>query len=111
MQLLNARASGERMYKHWPEERATAWAEAAPKQSLVSFESPLTTASYKHIPSTYILCEDDAIIPPPKQLEYIGNIEQAVGGKTDVRTIPTGHVPNLTATEMLVETVCSILDK
>lgn len=97
------------MYKDWHEERARAWAEAAPKQSLKSFESPLTSAAYKVIPSTYILCEDDGIIPPPKQEEYVKHIEQAIGREADVRRIPTGHVPNLTALGTLVETVPSIL--
>ena len=96
------------MYDTWPEERATAWARAAPKHSALSFASPLTYAAYKNIPSTYILCKRDGIIPISKQEKYINNIMLATGKGVDVRRLDTNHVPNLTDTEMLANIVLEI---
>jgi hypothetical protein len=111
MRLRDSAASGQRMYPGWSEARAIAWAEAAPKHSLLSFKSCLKTALYEHVPSSYILCEDDAIIPPSKQEEYVGNLESGARTKPDLLRIPTGHVPNLTAVDTLAETLHSIIER
>ena len=110
MRLANPSFSAKRMYDTWPEERAIAWARAAPKHSALSFASTLTYAAYKHIPSSYILCELDEIIPPLKQEQYLKNIELATGKVVDVHRLKTNHVPNLTATKEVAKVVLEIVD-
>lgn len=108
MRLANPSLTAAHMYNNWPEERATAWARASPKQSALSFASPLKHAAYKDIPSTYILCEQDGIIPPSKQEQYIENIRLATGKDVDVRRLNTNHVPNLTNVEEVVTLILEI---
>ena len=110
MRLANPSFSATRMYDTWPEERGTAWARAAPKHSALSFASPLTYAAYKDIPSSYILCEQDGIIPPSKQEQYLNNIKLATNRDVDVRRLNTNHVPNLTATEELAKMILEIVN-
>lgn len=109
MRLANPSFSAQRMYDTWPEERALAWTRAAPKHSALSFASALTYAAYKHIPSSYIFCEQDEIISPAMQLEYIDNIRIATGREVDVKKLNTNHVPNLTATEELAKVILDIV--
>ncbi len=56
------------------------------KQSLDSFEQPLSGAGWTKIPSTYVLCEHDAAIPPFAQEE----MAKAAGATV---RMPTGHSP------------------
>lgn len=58
-------------------------------QSLDSFEQPLTAAGWTTIPSAYILCDQDAAIPPVAQ-------EAMSAAATTTVHMPTGHSPFLT---------------
>lgn len=109
MSLANPAFSGSRMYDVWPEERALAWTKAAPKHSALSFASPVTHTAFKDIPSSYIFCEQDQIVPPALQTQYIENIHVVTGKDVDVHKLNTNHVPNLTATETLAELVLKIV--
>ena len=111
MRLADPSFSAKRMYHTWPEERAIAWARAAPKHSALSFASPLTYAAYKNIPSSYILCELDEIIPPSKQDQYVNNIALATGTVVDVHRLKTNHVPNLTAPQEVAKVILEIVNK
>lgn len=108
MRLANPTFSASRMYDAWPEERALAWARAAPKQSALSFASAVTYTAYKDIPSSYIFCEQDQILPPALQDQYIDNIKKATGRDVDIHKLNTNHVPNLTATEDVATIILKI---
>ncbi|OQV01256.1 hypothetical protein CLAIMM_06644 [Cladophialophora immunda] len=108
MRLADPALSGTRMYDGWPEERAVAWARAAPKQSALSFASPVTYTAFKDIPSSYILCEQDQVVPPALQEEYIENIRIVAGRAADVHKLASNHVPNLTSTETLAKLILKI---
>ncbi len=108
MRLANPAFSASRMYDTWPEDRGVAWAKASPRHSALSFASPLTYAAYKDIPSSYIFCEQDGILPPVVQEHYINNIKIATGKEVDIHKLNTNHVPNLTATEDLAKVIVNI---
>jgi pimeloyl-ACP methyl ester carboxylesterase len=108
MRLADPTLSGSRMYDVWPEERAVAWAKAAPKQSALSFASPVTYTAFKEIPSSYIFCEQDQIVPPALQEQYIENIKVLTGREVDVHKLDLNHVPNLTSPETLAEIILRI---
>ncbi len=108
MRLADPALSGSRMYDVWPEERAVAWARAAPKQSALSFASPVTYTAFKDIPSSYIFCKQDQVVPPALQEQYIENIEIVAGRAVDLHKLDSNHVPNLTSTETLAELILKI---
>jgi pimeloyl-ACP methyl ester carboxylesterase len=108
MRLADPALSASRMYDAWPEERALAWAKAAPKQSALSFASPVTYTAFKDIPSSYIFCEQDQVVPPALQEEYVKNIKIVAGGVVDLHRLDSNHVPNLTATEILAKVILKI---
>jgi pimeloyl-ACP methyl ester carboxylesterase len=108
MRLASPAFSASRMYDGWPEERALAWASAAPRHSALSFASPLSYVAYKDMPSSYILTERDGIIPPAVQEMYIDNIKTLTGKPVDVHKLDTNHAPNLTAPEDLAKVIVEI---
>ena len=109
MRLADPALSGSRMYDVWPEERAVAWARAAPRQSVLSFASPVTYTAFKDIPSSYIFCEQDQIVPPALQEQYIENIKIVSGRPVDLHKLDSNHVPNLTSPETLAELILKIV--
>src|SRR5690349_16693282 len=70
-----------------------------PNHSALSFAGELTYPGYKHIPSSYVFCENDLLISPDTQRKYIERIKEATGKEVDVHTLSTGHAPNISATE------------
>lgn len=108
MRLANPEFSATRMYKAWSEEKGLQWARAAPSQSALSFASPQTFAGYKDIAACYVFCEDDGIIPLEKQEEFCENIKKATGKEVETYRINTGHVPNLTETELVSDVIVGI---
>jgi pimeloyl-ACP methyl ester carboxylesterase len=74
-----------------------------------SFGEKITQAAYvpgedgKTIPVSYILCEQDQIIVPEMQQQYIQMIEEASGNEVDVHRLDAGHAPNISCTKRLVE--------
>lgn len=73
-----------------------------PHHSAISFHSPVTQASYKDIPSTYIFCERDLVIAPDVQQRFIETIKEVSGREVDVKRLDTGHCPNWSRPEELV---------
>ncbi|MFJ5260037.1 alpha/beta hydrolase [Streptomyces sp. NPDC088387] len=59
-------------------------------QSLRSFAQPVSRASWRTIPSTYIVCEKDRAIPPALQ-------EAMSAHASHVERLATGHSPYLSA--------------
>lgn len=80
-----------------------------PKHSSLTFAGELTYPGYKHIPTSYIFCENDYLIMPDVQRKYIERIKAATGKEVDVHTLSTGHAPNLSAPDKLAEVVAGII--
>ncbi|KAI0534350.1 Alpha/beta hydrolase fold-1 [Xylaria digitata] len=70
--------------------------------SAVSFTNTLTYAGYKDVPVSYLLCEDDLVVPAEVQRREIDMIETETGSKVDVTSIKAGHCPNVSVPEKVV---------
>lgn len=90
-------------------EMAAGFIKVMPSHSAASFASPLTHAGYKYVPCTYIFCENDGLVVPKKQVEYIDRIRNESGRAVDVFNLSSGHVPHLTEPEKLVEIIAKIV--
>ncbi|KAK6376368.1 hypothetical protein LTS17_006963 [Exophiala oligosperma] len=96
-------------FNDWDFEKALLMTKSMSRHSFPSFDSPLTYPAYEHVPTAYIFCEKDMIIPPEKQREYIDQIKQGTGGKeVEVHTLNTGHCPTITAIEETVKVIINI---
>jgi pimeloyl-ACP methyl ester carboxylesterase len=83
---LDPREPAERFYADAAPEVVAAALPRLTHQSLRSFRQPLTTAAWRHVPSTYIVCENDNAIPAELQRTMARRADRVV-------TIKAGHSP------------------
>ncbi|OCK83124.1 alpha/beta-hydrolase [Lepidopterella palustris CBS 459.81] len=74
-----------------PHEQGVKWASKFQEHSIVTFSTPLTNAGYKDVDVSYLVTEEDSVIPPDKQLRSVDRIEKESGRKVDVQRVKTGH--------------------
>ena len=80
-------------------ETAAKWSSYTTHSDLTAFATPLKYAAWRHIPTTYLLCELDRCIPPHAQEGMLG----ATQGTVKPIRLPSGHVPMLSMPERLVQ--------
>jgi len=85
-----------------PQEEGELWAEKFGCHSSASFANELTYAGYKDVPVSYLLCEDDLVVPAKNQREEIALIEKESGNMVDVTSIKAGHCPNVSMPETVI---------
>lgn len=76
-----------------PQEEGISWVKSFRAHSAASFACALRYAGYLDVPVSYLLCEEDLVIPHSIQREEIEMIEQKTGNKVDVTTVKSGHCP------------------
>ncbi|TGJ80763.1 hypothetical protein E0Z10_g8007 [Xylaria hypoxylon] len=86
-----------------PREEGLRWHKLMAQHSAVSFVNPLTHAGYKDVPVSYLLCEDDVVVPPEIQRREIKMIETETGSKVDVTSIKASHCPTASVPEKVVD--------
>ncbi|KAI2775264.1 alpha/beta-hydrolase [Daldinia loculata] len=79
--------------------------------SSASFASELTYPGYKDLPVSYMLCEEDAILPPKYQREWIESIEKESGNKVDVTSLQVGHCPSYTKPQEVINWIVNAAAK
>lgn len=89
------------LYKDLPPKKAEYWASKIIDQSYAVKTTKLTHASYRYVPSTYVVCENDQG-PPPQYQEMFAKS----AGATVLR-IASGHSPMLSKTEELANMVAA----
>ncbi|KAI0971519.1 Alpha/beta hydrolase fold-1 [Xylaria arbuscula] len=78
------------------------------RQSSASFATPLTYAGYCDVPVSYLVCEDDLIIPRHLQEAGIAMIEQHSGHKVHVTSVKAGHFPTTSLPQELASWVVEL---
>ncbi|KAI5859405.1 alpha/beta-hydrolase [Durotheca rogersii] len=76
-----------------------------PNHTAASFATELTHAGYKNIPSSYLLCEEDRIIPSKNQRDAVELIERVSQSQVEVTTVQSGHAPHVTKAPEVVDWV------
>ncbi|KAF2274217.1 alpha/beta-hydrolase [Westerdykella ornata] len=70
--------------------------------SLATFVTPITSASWREIPTSYLLCEDDQSFPAFAQ-ELMTNAAKDMGADIDVQRVKAGHSPFLSQPDAVVD--------
>ncbi|USP80760.1 uncharacterized protein yc1106_08034 [Curvularia clavata] len=92
----------ELLYNDLPEDEQKKWIATLQTQALSSFITPATYAAWMHIPSSYLLCEEDRAIAPAVQEAMVKAAKEA-GADMKVTRIKSGHSPFLSRTEETAE--------
>lgn len=99
------------IFSDLPKDEGEAWMRKFPTHSAASFAGALTYAGYKGVPVSYLVCEDDKCIPVKNQREGIEVIEKASGKKVEVTSITSGHCPNATQPQKVVDWILDVAGK
>ena len=78
---------------------ASLWASRLIAQSYRVQTTKLTRAAWRYIPSTFLICENDQAVPPKYQEMF------AASTKAQVERCNSGHSPQLSQPEMLVQKI------
>ncbi|MEV4241596.1 alpha/beta hydrolase [Nocardia sp. NPDC049737] len=95
---VDARRAEEIFYGDLPAPSATEYAARLTHQSLASGAQPLTDAAWKYVPTSYVVCDLDASLPPAAQDE----MAQRTGR---VHHLAAGHSPFLSRPAELAELI------
>ncbi|WP_399895780.1 alpha/beta fold hydrolase [Streptomyces sp. BBFR51] len=91
------------LYADATEEIASRAAERLVLQTVKSFSEPLTTAAWKTVPSSYVVCERDRAVDPGFQKVMAARSERSY-------TLPTGHSPFYSAPGELARLITADAD-
>jgi len=108
MRIVGIDAAAKATFPELEVDKAIALVMSFSRHSALSFKGELTYPGYNYVPTSYILCEKDSNMTPAIQRQYIDRIETESGNDVDVRTLNTGHCPNITAPEKLAQIVVDI---
>lgn len=96
------------LYHDLPPAEAKEWESKIIDQSYAVQKTQITNEAFRHVPSTYVVCENDRG-PPPMYQEKFG---ETAGSK--IQKISSGHSPMLSHTEdltgMIDEVVRSVVE-
>ncbi|THV45161.1 hypothetical protein BGAL_0522g00020 [Botrytis galanthina] len=94
----------EIFYNDVSRNEAQKYVEMLKEHSYKTFDSPVTTEPWRHIPSTFVVCEEDKAIPLEAQLGMIrGAQEIAEGSFGTIERTNAGHSPFISQPEWLAE--------
>ncbi|KAF7587688.1 hypothetical protein BBP40_006874 [Aspergillus hancockii] len=93
-----------------PPADAAAWAKKLVVHPTSAQFDPVTHEAYRTIPTTYIVCENDAGLIPAVQEMMIENVRKA-GVHVDVERLPASHSPFLSMSEETAKLVLKIASK
>ena len=86
-----------------PEEEALELAKRLAVHSLASYESPLTYPGHMDVDVSYIVCDEDLIIPLQAQEQMVEFLKQDTGKAVDVHHIKAGHAPHASKPALLAD--------
>lgn len=89
-------------YHDIPREQADARSAKLSAHSTQAFNVPLRYAAYKHVPATYLFCENDNAIPLFVQQSFVA---QAGEGVVKTHTCSSGHSPMLSMPDTVTAVV------
>ena len=93
------------LFNDLDEKEAAKWEKALELQPAEGWDGTTTYCGWEDVPSVYLLCEKDAIIPEAVQLQMAG-----LAGSELVRC-GAGHMPMLSMPGMVVETISNFANR
>ena len=88
-----------------PYEKGIKFAAQFSHQSTPSFQNELTYAGYRYIPSAFIMCDKDLVLPLDFQKSRVELLERESGTNVKVVHCISGHCPNLNMPEKVAALV------
>ena len=93
------------IYNDLPEAEAQMWEERLLSAPYEIQKTKTTTAAWKHVESTYLICENDQAVPVQFQEMFAGM------AKSRVVRCSTGHSPMLSQTSVLAKEIVEAAER
>ncbi len=94
-----------------PREAAIAHIGSFAKHSAASLATPLTYAGYRDVPVSYLVCEEDRLIPARAQRAGIGMVERESGNGVEVASLAgAGHVPMASRPQEVIDWIVHVAE-
>ena len=87
------------LFSDLSDEEAEKWVAKLQHQPASDWDDVVTHAGWKNVPSTYLVTEGDAALPPPMQLQM------AEGANAKIEKTSAGHVVQVSQPEKVVELI------
>jgi len=91
-----------------PREEGEIWQRRFTRHSAIGFAGELTHAGYKNIPVSYLLCEDDLVIPFKNQRDGVELVVKESEKKVGVMPIKAGHFPMVSQPQKVVDWILNL---
>jgi pimeloyl-ACP methyl ester carboxylesterase len=101
---LNCHNARENLYHELPEPEKDGWMEKLKPQPAADWDRVLNYCGWMEVPSVYLVCEADRLLPAELQLQLAG-----IAG-SEILRCKSGHMVQLSMPEKVVEVVNGILD-
>lgn len=102
---LEAEGNAKVTFSDLPPDEAYAWAAKMPHHSTITFGDELSHATYKDIPTSYLITDEDKTVPPEMQRSMVEAANELRGDPITVYSIRSGHVPFISVPHHVVEIV------
>ncbi|KAL5358343.1 Alpha/beta hydrolase fold-1 [Aspergillus floccosus] len=104
-------ASAKVVFSSLPLEKGIAWIQRLPRHSAASLMGVLTHPGYIDVPVSYLICEDDLVLPEKGQRHGIDVAKRESGRDVDVMSIRSDHCPMASAPQDVVRWMKDVLRK
>ncbi|KAF2762212.1 alpha/beta-hydrolase [Pseudovirgaria hyperparasitica] len=108
---IDPAASARNTYNPLAFTKALEWAQGMQPHSDISYQGAVSSLGYDHAPVSYLRCTKDMIVVPELSSTYYQKIADRTGTKPDLYEIETGHCPNASAPDELVDILIEIASK
>jgi hypothetical protein len=85
------------LYNDLPDDEARIWESRLIPQSYAVQTSEIKLTAYKHVPSTYVICEKDQAAPSQYQEMFAG------AASAKIVKLSAGHMPMLSQLDLLLD--------
>ena len=87
------------LHSDTPDDVAAYWSSYTTHSDVTAFATPLKYPAWRHIPTTYLVCELDKCILPDVQRGMVASTK----GVVKTVQLPSGHMPMLSMPEKFVD--------
>lgn len=87
------------LFNDLPPKEAEAWAKQLSFQPASGWNQVITYTGWKEVPSVYLTCENDKVLPPDFQQHFAQN------AGSEIVNCSAGHMPMLSQPEKVVEVI------
>jgi len=94
----------ENLYHELPEAEKDEWMETLGPQPAADWDREIAYCGFKDVPSVYLVCEGDRLLPVDLQLQFAG-----LAG-SEVLRCEAGHMVQISMPEKVVEVVKCVLE-